>query len=301
MERRFYHLYLILAVLIWGLAFVVVKEVLSELSPVSVTLARFIIASLAFMPFSLLLRAPLLSRTEWVLIFAAGICAVYGYLALGAGTALVTAGTASIIADTSPIFAAPIAFLFLHERMTLWKILGIVGALAGVAIITVYGAGQAVGVGRVKGIFYLALFSLSWALYTIILRPLVARHRAFFPLAYSIMLGTIAALPLVRPQFFRELGGMSRDGWYQLLYLAVVSTFLGYSLYAKAVQGFGAMISVFYSYLVPPVAVFWAWIILEEKPNAAVFGGMALILVSLLAIEWRWQRGYSGSGSRYLR
>jgi drug/metabolite transporter (DMT)-like permease len=284
-----YHLLLFMLCWIWGLAFIAVKALLEEVSFLTVNLGRFLLASLALLPFVAVYwkRRPRLDIPEWGMVFLASICAVYGYqLAVNYGETLVPAGTASLVANTTPVFAALLAYFLLGEGMGRWKVAGLVSAMAGVAVITVYGAGNGLGMGRVEGIAFILLASFSWAVYTVVMKPLTEAHSILFITAYTILVGTLMQIPLIGGEFWRELGVMSASSWGWLLFLGLVSTALGYFIYVKGLEGLGASVTAFYIYLIPPISLFWGWVILDETLNQAIIAGTAMILLGLLAVGW---------------
>jgi len=288
-----YHLLLFILCWIWGLAFIAVKALLEEVSFLTVNLGRFLLASLALLPFTAAYwkRRPRLDAAEWGMVFLAGICAVYGYqLAVNYGETLVPAGTASLVANTTPVFAALLAYFLLGEGLGGWKIGGIATAMAGLVVITFYGAGDGMGMGRVEGIAFILLAALSWAVYTVALKPLTAAHSILFISAYTILLGTLMQVPLIGNEFLREMGAMSASGWVWMLFLGLVSTALGYFMYVKGLEGLGASVTAFYIYLVPPISLFWGWAILGERLNAGIIVGTAMILVGLAAVGWGERR-----------
>ena len=297
-ENWRYHLLLFLVCWIWGLAFIAVKAMLEEVSYVTVNLSRFILASLAFIPLMIFYRKqrPRLSRREWGMVVLAGICAIYGYqLAVNYGETLVPAGTASLIANTTPVFTALLSVLFLRERFGPWKAAGIALALGGVTFIAIYGAGEGLEIGRVKGILFIILAAFAWAVYTVIMRPLTRDHNAFFVTAYAILVGTLSMLPLLGGGFFRQIGDMSGESWGWLLFLGLGCTFLGYLLYSMGLEGLGATVTAFYIYFIPPISLFWGWLILGETLNDAIIVGTLMILAGLAAVGWEERKGYPDS------
>lgn len=299
-EKWRYHLLLFLVCWIWGLAFIAVKAMLEEVSYVTVNLSRFILASLILVPLMVFYRRhrPKLSGREWGMIVLAGICAVYGYqLAVNYGETLVPAGTASLIANTTPVFTALLSMLILHERLGPWKAAGIALALGGVTFIAIFGAGEGLEMGRLKGIGFIALAAFAWAVYTVLMRPLTRKYHVFFVTAYAILAGTLASLPLLSGEFFSQLGGMSAASWGWLLFLGLGCTALGYLLYSKGLEGLGATVTAFYIYFIPPISLFWGWLILGETLTAAILAGTAMILAGLAAVGWEERKNYSGSGS----
>jgi len=284
-----YHLTLFVLCWIWGLAFIAVKAMLEEVSFLTVNLSRFLLASLALLPFLAVYRKkrPRLDIPEWGMVFLASICAVYGYqLAVNYGETLVPAGTASLVANTTPVFAALLAYFLLEEGLGKWKVAGIVTAMVGVAVITVYGAGDGLGLGRVEGIAFIMLAAFSWAVYTVVLKPLAEAHSILFITAYTILVGTLMQVPLISDELFRELGAMSASSWGWLMFLGLVSTALGYFMYVKGLEGLGASVTAFYIYLIPPISLFWGWVILGEALNPAIIVGTVMILMGLMSVGW---------------
>jgi drug/metabolite transporter (DMT)-like permease len=190
MTKLKYHLLLLAVCWIWGLAFIAIKVMLEDVSYITLNLARFVLSSLFLIPVTAIFwrRRPRLSPGEWTMIFLAGVCAVYGYhLAVTYGETMVPAGTAGLVVNTTPVFAAVLSRFILSESLGAWKISGTIMAMGGVAVVTVYGAGEELGAGRVQGILFILLAAFSWAVYTVLLKPIVEGHGAFSspPTAYS--------------------------------------------------------------------------------------------------------------------
>lgn len=290
-----YHLLLFAVCWIWGLAFIGVKVLLEEISYLTLNLARFVLASLLFLPLLALFRRrrPRLSAGEWSLVFLAGVSAVYGYhLALTYGETMIPAGTAGLIANTTPIFAAVFARLFLEERLGPGKVMGTLAAMGGVAVITLLGGDAGLEAGRLQGILFVLLAAASWAVYTVMLKPLVEEHDPIFITAYAIFLGTLALLPLalICGECSGEVRNLSASGWGWLFFLSLGCTVVGYFLYAKGLEGLGAAQAAFYIYLVAPISLFWGWMLLKERINAWLFLGTGLILAGLLAVGFEERR-----------
>lgn len=294
-SRWRYHFLLFVVCWIWGLAFIAVKALLEEVSYLTLNLARFVLATILFVPLLVPFRRrrPRLSAGEWTLVFLAGLSAIYGYhLALSYGETMIPAGTAGLVANTTPIFAAFFARAVLYERLGIWKIMGSFAALGGVAVITFSGGDVHLGGGRAQGILFVVLAAASWAAYTVPLKPLVEEHDPLFVTAYAVFLGTMALLPLalVCGDCVGEAMRMSMAGWGWLLFLGLGCTVAGYLLYSRGLEGLGTAQAAFYLYLVAPISLFWGWLLLGEKVNAGLLGGTALILAGLLAVGWEERR-----------
>ncbi|MDI6874376.1 DMT family transporter [Candidatus Solincola sp.] len=284
-----YHLALFAVCWIWGLAFVGVKVLLEEVSYITLNLLRFLLAGCALLPLLLARwgKRPRLSAGEWTLVCVAGICAIYGYhLALTYGETTIPAGTAGLIANTTPVFAALLAGFLLGESLGRLKALGILSAMGGVAIITILGSDASLGAGRVQGALLVLLAAAAWAVYTVLLKPLVEEHDPLFVTAYAVILGTLALLPLALAcgDCARQVRDISGEGWAWLAFLGLGCTVAGYLLYSWGLEGLGATQAAFYTYLIAPISLFWGWAWLGERVNAGLFLGTALILVGLAAV-----------------
>ncbi|MGQ9537745.1 MAG: DMT family transporter [Actinomycetota bacterium] len=288
-SRWRHHLALFTACWIWGLAFVGVKALLEEVSYITLNLLRFILAAatLCLLLFPRWRERPRLSVGEWTLVFLAGVSAVYGYhLALTYGETTVPAGTAGLIANTTPIFAAVFAHFLLGESLGGLKVAGTAVAVGGVAVVTLLGSDASLGAGRVQGILLVLLAAAAWAVYTVLIKPLVDVHDPLFITAYAVFLGTLALLPLALAcgGCAGEVSALSGEGWGWLAFLGLGCTVAGYLLYSWGLEGLGASQAAFYTYLVAPISLFWGWAWLGERVNAGLFLGTALILSGLVAV-----------------
>ena len=130
---------------VWGNAFVAIRHAVQFMTPVELAAARFL-------PVVILLGGYLLTtdragtwqllREDWPKVLFMALAGVTTYhLALNTGETRVPAGTASLIIALSPAVAAVLSALFLRERVTRLKIVGLVVSFAGLAIVVVFGEG----------------------------------------------------------------------------------------------------------------------------------------------------------------
>src|SRR5215475_6893947 len=130
-------LYIALFCLLWSFAFVAGKIGVTYCPPLILLAARFSLAGL------LILGVTALQRDAWqlswrdVAVFAGlGVANNALYLGLGyTGLQSVSAGLGGLIVSANPIFTAALAALFLGERLTFRKVLGLLLGIAGVTFI----------------------------------------------------------------------------------------------------------------------------------------------------------------------
>ncbi len=123
-----------------------------------------------------------------------------------------------------------------------------------------------------------ALFS---AVYLVLGRRYLTTYRPFVFVAYTILLGTLLALPVVLvtwTAFVRDLMTMGWAGFLPVLFLAVGPTFIGYGIWFRAVERIPAAAAGAYLYISTLIAVVGGILLLQEPITAAtVLGGVLVI------------------------
>lgn len=283
---------LVALAVLWGFAFVAIKETLVELSPTTLTLARFAIADvtlLLLMPFLPAARPSLPSADRWRYVVLA-LCGVPLYhLPLNWGEQHTTAQVASLIVSTAPVLLAAGGVMFLGERLTWTRIAGITASFAGVIVLTL-GTPQSGGIRiTAGGVAAIATAPIVWAVYTIVAKPLMRTADPLRVTTTTILLGSVTLLPFISVQTFRELGAASTGtvGW--LVLLGIGSSVLGYLLFVWLIRHMDASQTGAVLYLVPIVGVTASGFILDEPLGWAVIVA-AILVITGLTLTQRTQR-----------
>ncbi|MGA9749578.1 MAG: DMT family transporter [Nocardioides sp.] len=271
----------------WASAFVAIRHLGDHVGPGALSLGRLAIGSLCLGAVLLARRAwrrP--SRGDWAGLVAIGLLwfAVYN-VALNAGERLVDAGTAAMLIQVSPVLIAVLAVLFLRERATptLWW--GLVIAFGGVAVISLSG-GAAGGDRDVLGVLLCLLAAVVYAVSVILQKPLMARVSAIQVTWVACTVGAVACLPFA-PALAGDLASASAAdiGW--VVYLGVFPTAIAFTTYAFALTHMSASSLGVTTYLVPPITVLMAWVLLAETPPVLAYVGGALCLAGVALARHR--------------
>jgi drug/metabolite transporter (DMT)-like permease len=164
------------------------------------------------------------------------------------------------------------------ERWSLRRAAGLAVAFAGVAIVVLLGAGGELSFANAKGPLIVLAAPVSFALYNVLLKPLLARYDLLALTAATSLVGTVFLLPLVRGGTVDAVTGISGEDATLVLYLGVVSTFLGYIGWNVGLRGLGATRAVTYTYLISPLAVLMGAAFLDETVTLWLAVGGALVL-----------------------
>lgn len=290
-------------ILVWGIAFVGIKEVLNELSPTALTILRFAIADtclLLIMTFVPSAR-PRFSRADLPRLVALGICGVPGYhLALNWGEHRTSASIASLIVATAPVMVAIASAFVLRERTSSRRWLGIALAFVGVAVLALAEPSGG-GSTSLSGVLVSMIAPVSWAAYTIVAKPLTERGSAVQVTTASMLIGSVFLLPFVRPDDLRAITGLSAGGWGWMLQLGIGSSVAGYFVFVWALGKMDATTVSVFLYGVPVVALLSAAVLLGEHLGPTVIAAAALVIVGVALVQQelpRRLRRDRGSGGR---
>ena len=192
-----------------------------------------------------------------------------------------------MLIQVSPVLIAVLAVLFLGERSTptLWA--GLAVAFAGVATISL--ATSPGGDRDVLGVLLCLLSAAVYAVSVILQKPLMSRLPALQVTWVACTVGAVACLPFA-PSLVDDLGSASAAdiGW--VVYLGVFPTAIAFTTYAFALTHMSASSLGVTTYLVPPITVVMAWLLLAETPPALAYVGGALCLVGVSLARRRPRR-----------
>src|SRR6202035_1862119 len=273
----------LVAVFFWGLAPVATRAAVGHLSPLPLLLIRLATASLVLLPWAWPVFRRLRPRSAGRLV-AAGLLGLVGYnLPVTAGLRWLPAATAGLLLATEPVWVLVLGHLFLRERGGARAWLGSAAALAGVAVLAGPGAVGGVGGGyrALAGTGLVLAATLSFAAYTIVLRPLSQELGAVPATAAATVVGSVPYLAAAGTLPGAGLSHLVPAVWAELAFLALGCTAAGLLLWSVATAAGGVSRVSMLLYLEPVVSVAGAAVFLGERVTAVMAGGGALILAGV--------------------
>jgi drug/metabolite transporter (DMT)-like permease len=277
---------------LWAGSFIAGKWAVREFSPEVTSFLRFVVASAALLPFAFKKpSAPgAYSPRNLGLLFLLGLTGIFGYHVLFYHSLrFTTAGNSSLIIATDSLMTVGLAVLFLGEKMTWRKGVGIGMGFAGVVWIVSDGALAKIFTEGPNAGDLLALgAATAWAVYSVLSKPVL---RTYAALDLSILTWAVGALLLAPFMCTRgavaSLASASPLAWASLLYMALAATGVGYFLYQKGIQEIGASATAKYIFLVPVYVLALAYLFLGEPVPAHKIVAAAVIIAGLWIAEER--------------
>ena len=264
---------------IWGMNFPIVKAILRELDPLAFNALRFPCAAFALW---FLLKAQgrrlMPDRKDWRTVMALGMAGHVVYqLCFIFGLDLTLTGNAAILLSTAPVWVLFISVALGRERFNSTILLGVLGTLAGAAILVTGGRDET---GSVRmGDFLMLGAALSWSVYTVFSRRMTKRRGALEMTAWTLWAGLPFIMVMGIPALLRtNWTAVSAGAWLGIAYAGVFAIAIAYLLWYRGVRAIGQSRTSVYLNLVPVIALIAAWFWLEELPTAQQLVGAGVIL-----------------------
>jgi drug/metabolite transporter (DMT)-like permease len=249
----------------------------SEFGPVALSAVRVAGATLFLMPLLAARGHFAALRANWKSIFVVGILnSALPFLCFSYAALSITAGLSSIFNAATPLFGALIAWVWLKDRLTLSRVVGLAIGFAGVlwlawdkASFKPGGSGWAVVACMAATLCYGLAASFTKRHLTGVAPLAVA---AGSQLSAAVVLAPLALLfwPSAMP---------SPHAWGAAASLALACTGVAYLMFFRLIARIGPANAISVTFLIPVFAVLWGWLFLSEGLTGAMVAGCAVILV----------------------
>jgi drug/metabolite transporter (DMT)-like permease len=197
------------------------------------------------------------------------------------GLALTSAHVAAILITTVPVFALVAAIVVGRERATSTKIGGILLAAAG-ALLVVGGEGFEGTTKSLVGDLLIVGNSLSFALYLVLSKPMMARVSARRVVARMFAWASLLMLPIAIVPLQRERwASIPRGAWVALAVVIIGPTVGAYLLNAWALRHADSSLVAAYTYLQPVITVVLAAVFLKEAIRGTALAAGAMIVTGV--------------------
>jgi drug/metabolite transporter (DMT)-like permease len=278
----------LLAVLIWSGNFVVARDIFREIGPLSLNFYRWLLATLIILPFAIkkIRREWLAIRNAWLYLLVTALFGVslfnsFVYIAAHHTTAI---NLALIGTTSSPIIAVILARIFLHEPISVNKILGMICCIAGVLYLLSGGNLEKLRSFHFgKGELWMLAAALTFAAYNTLVKkkPAEISHLSFLAVIFTA--GTLMMLPF----FFTEAvpaGGILWNGRliFSIIYLGLGASVICFLIWNIAIARLGAGNTVLFGNLIPVFSSLEAVILLNEKIQIEHLVSFVLVVTGLI-------------------
>ncbi len=275
---------LIIANIIWGATSPILKFSLENIPPFSLAFIRFLLASIILFPLihKKIAYSDLKNKWLWAYaLFGITFNIIFFFLALQRTASI----NAPIIASAGPIMILIGSAMFLREKIKLNAILGTIISLSGITIIIIRPLDT-----EFIGNLLMILATLGAVISTLAGRKFLTPANALGATFWACSIGTLSFFPLFLWEFIKTPEWFSQldiRGWTGIIYGAVFSSAIAYSVYNWALSKLPAYKTSIFTYLDPVVAIVIAIPLLGEKLTLPFILGSILVFLGILLAEKR--------------
>ena len=279
----------LLVTVLWSSSWVLIKQGLRDIPPLTFAGLRYALAALIMLPVAVKLAGPQafrsLTRRQWAML--AGFGLLQYSVTQGTQFAALTvlpATTFSLMLAFTPALTALLAGVLLGERLDRAQGAGVAVFLLGALIYFApeeLGAGQRIGL-LVGGVCVAANAAQGlWGRH-------VNRSARFAPLLVTaVSMGVGSAALLGTGVAVQGLPPLSAANWAVVGWLAVVNTAFAFWLWNRTQRVLPAVESSLINNTMLIQIVLLAWVFLGERPTPLQLGGIALAFCGVLAVQVR--------------
>jgi drug/metabolite transporter (DMT)-like permease len=280
---------MIIAVVVWAFAFPFIKIGLEELSFINLTIMRFLVVCLIFLIIFILKtnKFSKLQKSDIIPISILGFFGVIVYhFGLNYGEQYISPGIASLIIATIPIQIVILARVILKEKISYSKYFGIILALIGVLVISIWGkAESSLEIEYAFGAVAILIAAILAALYTIAGKRLLERYNGLSLTVYAILLGSIGLIPFFNNSLITQVTNMSLRAWFAVVFLGIFSTVIGYVIWYVALRLKSASEISIYLYAIPVLSTIISYFWFNDEITIMFILGGFLVLFGLYLVN----------------
>jgi drug/metabolite transporter (DMT)-like permease len=280
-------IYMVLFVLmiIWGFNVSILKIVVENIAPITVTSFRIFIAAITvflILGYKRRIRWPY--KKEWVYILT-GSClsVIFHHYLLADGLTKTSATNAGLILGMGPLLTALLSMLFFKKRPTLIAALGFILGAIGVSVIVLFGSGrlQSINLGDLE----IFLCILSQAGSFILINKATKTMDSILLTGYMLLIGSFVLFVIstgVEPGGIETLISAKPILWIAFILSGVLATGVGMTVYNYTIGQVGAAEASIFLNLSTFFSVVGASLLINETIVPAHFIGLLLIISAVL-------------------
>lgn len=279
----------------FGTSVVAVKHITPALlTPMALTAVRIGCATLLFWSVYLIrpARTGIRKKDFSLLLLCAATGIVMNQTFTMRGMALTSPVHASLLILTTPITITILAAWILKEKFTVLKTCGLLlGIAGGVTLIFSRDLSAQAGSSQATGDLFVIAGAVSYSIYVIAVKPLMARYNANHILQWVFLFAAFFSIPAGIGDLgnapFSTFDGVS---WFSLGYIVLGSTFLAYRFMNYGIDKLGAGVTGSYMYTQPFFAAIASAILLHEPISTPKMAAGLLIMTGVFLTNYKKSR-----------
>lgn len=195
---------------------------------------------------------------------------------------------ASVISTISPILVLILSAIFLNEKLTFLKILGVLLGFAGAIILTLYGKSLRAEDNVLLGNSLIIINATSFAIYIILVKKLTAKYHPFTFLKWFFLFAFIMVLPFGYSEVMEiDFPSFTPYVIFAVAFVVIGATYVANLLNPLALQHLKASTVSIFIYMQPVVAGIFAIIMGSDQISVVKIIAAGLIFLGVFLVSKR--------------
>jgi len=265
---------------IWGSSFLFMRLAVHDFGPVPLIEMRVGISAVFLLIVAAATRRLIPFLQNWRVISVGGLISVaLPFLFYGYAAQTLTSGFMAIVNALAPLFGAIIARIWLKEKLTRLRILGLIIGFSGILILvsdslSLDTEGQRLAIAAaIAAPFCYGVAASYMTKYFKGLDPIACATGCITASAIVLLPFTLLTWPST------PISGIA---WMSAFMLAIPCTGIAYILFYRLIENVGPSKTITVTFLVPPFGVFWGALILNEAVTWPIILGASTVLFGTL-------------------
>jgi drug/metabolite transporter (DMT)-like permease len=275
--------------ILWGSTFLAIAVVVKHIPPIMMGAVRFLIAGVLMLIICALMgkRIRINGRDLWRLTIIGVLLLTGGNVVVGWSEKFLPSGLAALILAVTPIWIAIIeAWILKSDRLSRRGVLGLAFGTLGLAILLwpKLMATDAFGRQQLLAAMALLFAALSWTCGSLYSKRASLSIDPFSATGWQMLLAGIVNFGIAGAMGQITQGEWTRDAILGIGYLITGGSLLGFTAFIWLLEHVPTAKVATYSYINPMVAVFMGWLFLDERIDAYIAAGSAVIIVGVILV-----------------
>lgn len=279
---------IVVLTLVWGCNWPILKLGVTEMAPLTFRAYTLPLAGLGLLAVAKAsgesIRIP---RGMWPVVVILALLNITGWNGLVLfGVQQMPSGRSAILAYTMPVWATLISLMVLHEPLSRRKAGGLGLGMAGMLVLL--GDDLTAIKGSPFGALMILGAAIVWAIGTVLLRKFKPAIPQTTLTGWMMLVGWVP-IAIAAPVFDAnalDVPHLSATAWFAILYNIVFAGTIAHWAWFTLARTLPVAVSSLSSLPVPVVGVFAGMIVLGERPGAAEWIALALVVSALVAVLW---------------
>lgn len=274
--------------LMYGLNYTFAKDVMvgGFVKPFAFIVLRVGGATLLFWIFSFLGPKEKIDKRDYIHFFIAALFGIaINMLMFFKGLEHTTPIHASVISTISPILVLILSAIFLKEKLTSMKILGVLIAFAGAIILTVYGKSLRSEDNILLGNTLIFINATSFAIYMILVKKLTAKYHPLTFLKWLFLFSFFMVIPFGYSELLEiEVSSFTPYVFFAVAFVVIGATYIANLLNPLALVHLKASTVSIFIYIQPVIAGVFAIIMGSDHLTSVKIIASTLIFLGIYLV-----------------